>query len=275
MLNCPNCSAVVRGHTLTCDACGAVFRHPHRRWLSGTLVAVLFLIGVFGTLIYGGVRTAREASQRTTARCRLKLLGSAAYSFESTHKHFPPRNLPSITKNSSIAIASGAVPQSFLADLLPYMNETALFSQMNSQVPWTNTANKPVYSTVIPNYLHPMAPNPPRNEEGYALTHFATNSKCICDTKTVTLAEITDGTSNTMLLTTVNADFQAWGDPTNYRDPSHGFGGGPDAFGAIGREKFVQILMFDGSVKSVPTTLSLDISTKLGDPRDGQTRLDF
>ena len=62
------------------------------------------------------------------------------------------------------------------------------------------------------------------------------------------IANITDGTSNTMMAGTVNDGFKAWGDPTNHRDPSSGFGGGPTSFGAPNR-RFVTILMFDGSVR--------------------------
>lgn len=308
MFHCPNCNTTVPDEALTCGGCGVLLRGtnaltavpakqrmiiapaPVVSELSspipdgsnsrsfarfGYAAVAILIVSVLGGLLYRGVEQARDASRRTTTRCRLKILGSSTYNFEATHKHMPPRNLPSLTKSPSVTVAADEVPQSFFTDILPYIGQPELYGQLNSRLPWTNAANKPVFSTIISTYMDPRVPNPPRNEDGNAIAHVATNSKCICDTKTITLTEITDGTSNTMLLATVNAGFQAWGDPTNYRDPSKGFSGGPDTFGPIGRDAFVQVLLFDGSVRSVAVTTPLDICTKLGDPRDGQPMGDF
>ena len=136
--------------------------------------------------------------------------------------------------------------------------------------PWKNAANKAAFGTIVSSYQHPSVPDAPRNEEGYALAHYATNSRVICDTKTSRLSEITDGTSNTVLVGMVNAGFQPWGDPTNYRDPANGFGGGPDAFGTPNRNGIIHFLRADGSVLRVRSTLSPVLCERLGDPRDGQ-----
>ncbi len=308
MFPCPNCNTSVPDDALTCGGCGVFLRStnpptvvpaeqrmtiapvpvesklsspipdgPKSRSFArfGYAAVAILIVSVLGGLLYSGVEQARDASRRTMTRCRLKQLGLAAYNFSDQYKHFPPRNLPSLTKSPSVTVADDEVPQSFFTDILPYIGQPELYGQLNSRLPWTNAANKPVFSTIISTYMDPRVPHPPRNEDGYAIAHFATNSKCICDTKTVTLAEITDGTSNTMLLGTVNAGFQAWGDPTNYRDPSHGFGGGPDAFGPIDRDQFVQVLLFDGSAKTLSVKTPIDICKKLGDPRDGQPLGDF
>lgn len=303
MLNCPNCNGLVPNRLQTCPGCGVVVRHAPstapdnevvtsplglkrgepstdstnigRRRFRPVILAGLFLAGVVSTMMYLGIQQSREAVRRTTARCRLKQLGLASHNFSDQFGHFPPKNLHTLTKDPAITISSSAVPQSFFTDILPYIDQAALYNRLDTTLPWKNPAQQPVFSAVISTYQHPSVPKPPRNEEGYALAHYATNSKCICDTKTVTLAEITDGTSNTMLLATVNDGYQAWGDPTNYRDPGKGFGGGPEAFGAIDRGNLIQVLMFDGSVRSVSANTPIDICTKLGDPRDGQPIGDF
>lgn len=166
------------------------------------------------------------------------------------------------------------MPQAFFTDILPYIDQFTLHQQVQYGLPWTHADNKTVFATILSTYQHPSVPVAPRDEDGYALAHYATNSRVICDTKTVKLSEITDGTSNTMMLGTVNAGFQAWGDPTNYRSPSKGFGGGPEAFGAIGRETGVQILLFDGSVRSVSVKLQQEFIERICDPRDGQSFCD-
>ena len=47
-----------------------------------------------------------------------------------------------------------------------------------------------------------------------------------------TLAEISDGTANTFMAGEVVADFKAWGDPTNWRDPHLGLNQSPRGFGS-------------------------------------------
>lgn len=299
MANCPNCNATLPTELVTCPECGVVLqprsaslvlsasaadprpvsslsdaptRHNYRY---GAIALLAVGIITVGWLVYTGKQVAREASNRTTARCRLKIIGSAAYSFTTAFGHFPPRNLPTLTRVASVQIDPDAVPQSFFTDLLPYIDKSSLYDQMKPTLPWTHPDQKVVFQSIVSTYQHPSVPVAPKNDDGYALANFATNSKCICDTKTVTVREITDGTSNTMLLGTVNAGFQGWGDPTNYRDPAKGFGGGPEAFGAIGRETGVQILLFDGAVRTVSLATSPEILQRLGDPRDGLPIKDF
>jgi hypothetical protein len=106
------------------------------------------------------------------------------------------------------------------------------------------------------------------------VANFATNGRAISDTSTLAFRDITDGMSNTMMAGTVGDGFKAWGDPTNHRDPSLGFGGGPQAFGSPNKQ-VTTILMFDGSVRIISQDLSPDIYRKIGDPRDGQVVGDF
>jgi hypothetical protein len=48
----------------------------------------------------------------------------------------------------------------------------------------------------------------------------------------MTMSQITDGTSNTLLIGTVSERFKPWGHPANIRDPSLGIDRSPDGFGA-------------------------------------------
>lgn len=299
MADCPNCNAASPSEAVTCPACGVVLQprsglldlsasaansvpvsslidaRTRNNYRYGAIAFLVVGIIAVGWLVYTGKQMAREASNRTTARCRLKQLGLAAHNFNDQFHHFPPRNLPTLTHDASVQIDPYSVPQSFFTDLLPYIDKGSLYNQMKPSLPWTHPDQKVVFQSIVSTYQHPSVPVAPKNDDGYALAHFATNSKCICDTKTVTVREITDGTSNTMLLGTVNAGFQGWGDPTNYRDPAKGFGGGPEAFGAIGRETGVQILLFDGAARTVSLETSPEILQRLGDPRDGLPIKDF
>jgi hypothetical protein len=61
---------------------------------------------------------------------------------------------------------------------------------------------------------------PLRGSDGYALAHYAANSRAMANGTFRPLQDFTDGTANTLLVGEVNANFKPWGDPINCRDPS-------------------------------------------------------
>ncbi|HET6426013.1 MAG TPA: DUF1559 domain-containing protein [Planctomycetaceae bacterium] len=287
MADCPNCNAVLVDRTVTCPACGVVLQpkaatltsaittaetraRAVRSPFSAAIVVALLLVSGVAWVIYTMISQSREMSGVLTADCRLKQFGLATYNFQDRYGHLPPRNLPTLSGTMPSSAEADQVAQSFFTELLPFIDHVALHQQIDYGLPWRNPANKDAFSTIVAHYQHPSIAVSPRNEEGYALAHYATNSKVICDTKTARIAEIDDGTSNTVLLGTVNAGFKPWADPTNYRDPSKGFGGGPEAFGTPNRNGIIQLLRVDGSVLRIRATLPLDICERLGDPRDGK-----
>ncbi len=245
---------------------------------SSTVFIIIACMGVFSmcfcvpiliALLLPAVQQAREAARRTQGSNHLKQVGLAAWNCHDNFNKFPPRGVPRIGQGAANDLEAGMVPQAFFTDLLPYMDQAPLYNQLQRGKPWSDPANQSVFLNVIPQYLHPTNTGSPVNGQGYAVAHIATNSKAISDVSTVAIMDITDGTSNTMMVGTLNDGFAAWGDPKNHRDPSAGFGGGPAAFGAPGH-RVATILMFDGSVRSVNTNLAPDICQKLADPRDGQ-----
>lgn len=250
---------------------------------SSTILIVIASLGVFSVcfcvpiliaLLLPAVQQAREAARRTQVRNNLKQIGLAAHNCHDTYNKFPPRGVPVLQGIPMNDLEANMVPQSFFTDLLPYVDQAPLYQQLQRGQAWNDPVNKVPLAMVIPSYLNPSVPTPPVNGEGHAVAHFATNGRAISNTSTVGIRNITDGTSNTMMVGTLNDGFKAWGDPTNFRDPSVGFGGGPNAFGAPNRS-VAHILMFDGSVRYVSVTLPPDICAKLADPQDGQVLGDF
>ena len=121
------------------------------------LLVVIAIIGILVGLLLPAVQAAREAARRMQCSNNLKQLGLAFHNYESAYKTFP---------NSWYA--GGPAPpynlQSGLIGILPYLEQTALYSQYDSKVSPVNergpvgVANVAIISNVLPMFVCPSAP---------------------------------------------------------------------------------------------------------------------
>lgn len=230
------------------------------------LVALCLISGILAALLLPAVQQAREAARRTQATNELKIIGLGAHNFHDVHGHFPPL---SADGSQDPGVTS---PISFHTSLLPYIDQQTLYGGIDKSIPWNDPANQMSYSMVVPTFLSPQyeektAPN------GYALTHFVPSVHLIRDGKPISMREVTDGTSNTVLAGQINAAFPAWGDPDNARDPAAGLGGGPNAFG--GKQGGGLILMMDGSARFVSQNVAPGVLQAIATPDGGEVVGDF
>ena len=71
----------------------------------------------------------------------------------------------------------------------------------------------------------------------------------------------------------VSAGFKAWGDPTNVRDLAAGLGQSATQFG--GTNGATQILMLDGSVRTLTDNVAPSVLKALATPAGGEVIGDF
>nr|MDQ3330633.1 DUF1559 domain-containing protein [Planctomycetota bacterium] len=212
-------------------------------------------------LLLPAVQQAREAARRSQAMNELKQIGLAAHNFHDAHSHFPP---PAGDGSQDPSVTS---PISFHTALLPYINQQALYSGIDKSIPWDDPANQMSYSMVVPTFLSPQYEER-TTANGYAVAHFVPSVHLMRDGKPLSMREITDGTSNTVMAGQIQAPFPAWGDPNNGRDPAAGFAGGPTAFG--GRTGGGLILMMDGSVRFVSENMAPSVAGAIATPDGGE-----
>jgi prepilin-type N-terminal cleavage/methylation domain-containing protein len=102
------------------------------------LMVVLAIIAIVAALVLPAVQASREAARRSQCQSQLRELGSAAIHFESIYRHLPPGYLGpvparKVTANNVVVERNhqllGLVPY-----LLPYLEETNLFSQIGSDM---------------------------------------------------------------------------------------------------------------------------------------------
>jgi Protein of unknown function (DUF1559) len=203
-------------------------------------------------LIEGGIRL---AAGRTQAVNNLKQMGLAVNSYHDANHRLPP---------GSTFDAQGRGLHGWQTFLLPYLDQNHLFEKIDLQKPW----NAPGNAEVMKEYLYVFQSPLVERSQDDALSHFAGNVH-VFGVRPLAFAEITDGTSNTMLMGDISQNFKPWGTPGNWRDPTLGLHTSPDGFG--GPDPRVTLVgMCDGTVRMVRHDISPTVMKAIATPRGGE-----
>jgi prepilin-type N-terminal cleavage/methylation domain-containing protein len=140
------------------------------------LLVVIAIIAVLIALLLPAVQSAREAARRAQCINNLKQIGLANLNFESTYQMLPPKGqllaTPDLNTDAQAAIPN--VSASYLTLVLPYMDQTVIYNQINLSQAASDTANVPpctgpgamhsgtnsVYSAAINIFICPSSPGP-------------------------------------------------------------------------------------------------------------------
>ncbi|GIX00883.1 MAG: hypothetical protein KatS3mg111_4215 [Pirellulaceae bacterium] len=159
--------------------------------LGGSAFALLVCSGILVALLLPAIQAAREAARRTMCQNNLKQIGLALHNYASAYGTFPPAY--TVDEN-------GNKLHSWRTLILPYLGQQALYNQIDLSKPWNDPANLSLSETVLPIYNCPSIP-----------ASNLTTYQVIVDPqgvfpgggKSVSIQEITDGTSGTLLVVEV------------------------------------------------------------------------
>lgn len=188
----------------------------------------------------------------------LKSIGMAFHSSHDIDRGLPESSPP----------RHGQAPHSWATLIAPYMPYDT--RDIDLRKPWDDPANAPPFRKLRPDLLNPsFTTDTWRNEEGYGLSHFAANERVLGSDGVSRFGDITDGTGNTLLIGEVDANFEPWGKPGNWRDPALGLNRSPDGFGCRRAAKVVYFVMADGSVRQLRENIDPEILRALATPVAG------
>lgn len=166
--------------------------------------------------------------------------------------------------------AEGEMLHGWVLPLLPYLVYDS--RGIDPALPWTHPKHREAFTSVLGELINPdFRPAPLYDADGYGLNHFAANSHVMSANRSMTLGDITDGASTTLLIGEVNANFKAWGHSANFRDPAKGVNRSPHGFGGAGWRGGAKFLMADGAVRFVSEKTALPVLEALATPRGGET----
>jgi prepilin-type N-terminal cleavage/methylation domain-containing protein/prepilin-type processing-associated H-X9-DG protein len=151
------------------------------------LLVVIAIIAILIGLLLPAVQKVRAAAARIQCANNLKQMGLAMHSYHDANNGFPPAF-------SKPALWGWAVW------ILPYIEQDNLYHAINPTQ--TNIAVNAATAMPLAIYTCPSDPGPAINPffAGYAKSNYAVNEQ-ICDGgSSFRIADITDGTSNTLLI---------------------------------------------------------------------------
>ena len=207
-------------------------RHTLRK-----LLLVCGIIVLLYALMIPFTRDVRPTARRVYCRNNLKQIALALHNYHDAYGSLPP---------ASTIDANGKPLHSWRTLILPYLEQQALYNTIDLSEPWNHPTNSQAFKTQLPIYRCPASELPP-SYTSY-LASVGENS-CFLPTNPRPLSEITDGTSNTLLVVEFPNEYAVhWMSPLDAdEDMIVGFA----SLGTLAHPGGTQVALADGSVRYV------------------------
>jgi prepilin-type processing-associated H-X9-DG protein len=273
---CPYCGLETQvadryaGQTGPCARCGKTVTVPPLRDAIGArlkpgvglalslialvLVGGVALLALFGHFLLQTPRAGRDTRQIQCAN-NLRRIGMALHEYHNAYRCFPP---------AVVADSQGNPMHSWRVAILPYLGEHSLYAQYDWKEPWNGPNNRNLAVAAPSVYRCPAEPSLVLGATSYVMIAGA-GAVGGESGKPVSLADIRDGASNTILVVEVAGSQIGWTTPRDLRldelslfYPNGAGARGPSSNHAAG----VNVLFCDGSVQALtpaidPATLRL------------------
>jgi prepilin-type N-terminal cleavage/methylation domain-containing protein len=128
------------------------------------LLVVIAIIGILVALLLPAIQAAREAARRSQCANNLKQIGVALHNYHDTYRVFPPAGIGSVNNGNGI-VADTTIDDdigndrgvyiNYLALLLPYDEQQALYDQIVYANNASMNTNRDIWRTYLTAYVCP------------------------------------------------------------------------------------------------------------------------
>jgi type II secretory pathway pseudopilin PulG len=172
-----------------------------------TQLTSIAIIGVLVALLLPAVQAAREAARRNQSMNNMKQLILGLQNYHDTRKKFPA---------NAIYSSDGKPLLSWRVAILPFLEENGLYKQFHLDEPWDSENNRALIAQMPAVFLNPSQDLPPGKTTYLA----AVGSDCTFNgtDKGISLRDITDGSSNTIMVVEANKELAVdWTKPDDWQ----------------------------------------------------------
>ncbi len=242
-------------------------------------------VAVLVALLLPAVQQAREAARRTKSKNNLRQMALALHNFHDANSQLPTGTIPNPKLKPDERL-------SWMVEILPYIEQEALNKLIDRKQGWNDKGHEVIKRTVVSLFQNPAQSFvPPQDAPG--VTHYVGIAGIGKDAPTLPITDdkvgmfgydrvtrfrdVSDGLSNTMMITDASKDFGPWaqgGKSTLRSLTTKPYINGPDGIGSphVG---IIQVLMGDGSVRAIRTDINPETFEALSTIHGGEELGDF
>ncbi len=235
---------------------------------------------VLVALLLPAVQQAREAARRSQSKNNLKQIVLALHNYHETFNGFPAGTV----ENKDLGVEERL---SWMVSILPFMEQAPLYNQIDMKEGHASATNAPLLLNAIPTYLNPGLPAAAEathyvgiggiTEEGPTAKLPSQIAGVFGYDRKTRIADITDGTSNTIIVAESTGSTGPWGQggtSTIRAFTKQPYINGPDGIGGPFHGG-CNMAMADGSVRFVSENIDPKVVEALSTIQGGEVVNDF
>jgi len=188
---------------------------------------------------------------RTQSKNNLRQFGLAFQNYHDTFNQFPI---------GADVRGDGTAVHGWTIRLVPYLEASPLYSQISKNLEWDHPANSYLFRFSHPTFVNPVI-EPRFTTDGFGLTHYLGNPNVVHRNETLSLSDMTTGSSNNWLVGEVSGRFQPFAYPFNWRPLTLPLNDGQGSYGSF--QDSGQFCLADGSARMLSVKTDATIIRQL------------